>query len=87
MDLSHSQVEYLSNSTRREPPFEDFRVERSILIEKTERSDTTNLQYSIFNIQFRLARVGCYSYQATVLRRICYQAHIKYLIPEGQLNT
>jgi hypothetical protein len=27
-------------------------VERSILIEKTERSDTTNLQYSIFNIQF-----------------------------------
>jgi hypothetical protein len=27
-------------------------VERSILIEKTERSDTTNLQYSIVNIQF-----------------------------------
>jgi len=24
----------------------------SILIEKTERSDTTNLQYSIVNIQF-----------------------------------
>jgi len=30
----------------------------SILIEKTERSDTTNLQYSIVNIQFRLVRVG-----------------------------
>ncbi len=44
-------------------------VERSILIEKTERaysaemaikagSDTTNLQSSIVNIQFRLVRVG-----------------------------
>ena len=30
----------------------------SILIEKTERSDTTNLQSSIFNIQFQLVRVG-----------------------------
>ena len=29
----------------------------SIKIEKTERSDTTNLQYSIVNIQFRLVRV------------------------------
>jgi hypothetical protein len=46
-------------------------VERSILIEKTERSDTTNLQYSIANLQFpdkagftlrynRLVRVGIY---------------------------
>jgi hypothetical protein len=26
--------------------------------EKTERSDTTNLQSSIVNIQFRLVRVG-----------------------------
>jgi hypothetical protein len=26
--------------------------------EKIERSDTTNLQYSIYNIQFRLVRVG-----------------------------
>ncbi len=70
-DLCHSQVEYLRNSTRREPPFESLRVyrqglttgsndrvERSILIEKTERSDTTNLQSSIVNIQFRLVRVG-----------------------------
>jgi hypothetical protein len=32
----------------------------SILIEKTERSDTTNLQSSIVNIQFRLVRVGSY---------------------------
>ena len=30
----------------------------SIYIEKTERSDTTNLQYSIVNLQFRLVRVG-----------------------------
>jgi hypothetical protein len=30
----------------------------SIYIEKTERSDTTNLQSSIVNIQFRLVRVG-----------------------------
>ena len=48
-------------------------VERSILIEKTERayfaklatqakSDTTNLQFSIVNIQFRLVRVGIFSY-------------------------
>jgi len=28
-------------------PVESLRVERSILIEKTERSDTTNLQSSI----------------------------------------
>jgi hypothetical protein len=32
------------------------RVERSIQIEKTERSDTTNLHSSIFNLQFRLVR-------------------------------
>ena len=32
-------------------------VERSVSIEKTARSDTTNLQYSIVNIQFRLVRV------------------------------
>jgi hypothetical protein len=30
----------------------------STCIEKTEQSDTTNLQSSIVNIQFRLARVG-----------------------------
>ena len=40
-----------------------LRVERSILIEKTERSDTTNRQYSIVNSQFfRLVRIRlCYS--------------------------
>jgi len=31
-----------------------------IKIEKTERSDTTNLQSSIFNLQFRLVRVRLY---------------------------
>jgi hypothetical protein len=32
----------------------------STFIAKTERSDTTNLQSSIVNFQFRLARVGIY---------------------------
>ena len=45
-DLCHSQIEYFSlqlvDPTAR-------RGMLSILIEKTERSDTTNLQYSIFN--------------------------------------
>jgi hypothetical protein len=31
---------------------------QTILIKKTERSDTTNIQYSIVNIQFRLIRAG-----------------------------
>ncbi|CAB1068577.1 hypothetical protein D1AOALGA4SA_410 [Olavius algarvensis Delta 1 endosymbiont] len=35
-----------------------FCNEQLILIKKTERSDSTNLQYSIFNIQFRQGRVG-----------------------------
>ena len=54
-DLCHSQIEYLSlrlvDPTAR-------RGILSILIKKTERSDTTNRQYSIVNIQFfRLVRV------------------------------
>ena len=44
----------------------------SILIEKTERSDTTNLQASIFNIQFRLVRVGYYQISKLFPRRICH---------------
>jgi hypothetical protein len=54
-DLYHSQIEYFSlrlvDPTAR-------RGMLPILIEKTERSDTTNLQSSIVNIQFRLVRVG-----------------------------
>ncbi|CAB1078572.1 hypothetical protein D1AOALGA4SA_6309 [Olavius algarvensis Delta 1 endosymbiont] len=30
----------------------------SIKIKKIERSDSTNIQYSIFNLQFRLAGLG-----------------------------
>ena len=30
----------------------------SIYIEKTERSDTINLQSSVFNLHFRLIRIG-----------------------------
>ena len=49
-DLCHSQIEYLKIL--------------SILIEKTERSDTTNRQYSIVNIQFGsgLSGLGITSY-------------------------
>jgi hypothetical protein len=42
-DLCPIQVEYLSNSID--------------LIEKTERSDTANLQFSIANLQSHLVRV------------------------------
>jgi hypothetical protein len=30
-----------------------------ILLDKTKRSDTTNIQSSFFNLQSRFARVGC----------------------------
>ena len=43
-DLYHSQINILEML--------------SIYIEKTELSDTTNLQSSIFKIQFRLVGVG-----------------------------
>jgi hypothetical protein len=46
-DIFHNKLECLSNSTRREPRGRTIDLNR-----KTERSDTTNLQYSIVNIQF-----------------------------------
>jgi len=46
-DLCHSQIEYLRTAID--------------LNKKIERSDSTNIQFSIFNLQFRLARVGLYS--------------------------
>ena len=71
-DLCPSRIEYLMNSTRREPQGQmtgsNGRVEQSILIEKTERSDTTNLQSSIVNIQFRLVRVGVLAFGAIFFR-------------------
>jgi hypothetical protein len=54
-DIFHNKLECLSNSTRREPRGRTIDLNR-----KTERSDTTNLQYSIVNIQFRLVRVKVY---------------------------
>jgi len=57
-DLWHSQIEYLSNSIdinrkdRAKPP-----ARRGCSAYASE-SDTTNLQYSIVNIQFRLVQVG-----------------------------
>ena len=41
-DFCHIQILYWGNS----------------IDKKTERSDTTNLQFSIFNLQFRLVRFG-----------------------------
>jgi hypothetical protein len=54
-DLYYSQIEYFS--LRLVDPMAR-RGMLSTYIEKTERSDTTNLQSSIINIQFRLVRVG-----------------------------
>ncbi len=54
------------------------RVERSIIIEKTERSDTTNLHSSIFNIQFRLVRVGSYT---TVIKPGDNATHQRFIDP------
>jgi len=57
-DLCHSQIEYLRDSIdfnrkdRAKPP-----ARRGCGAYASE-SDTTNLQYSIVNIQFRLVRVG-----------------------------
>jgi hypothetical protein len=48
-DLYHDQINILAFGSDRNAI--DF-------MEKAERSDTTNLQSSIVNIQFRLVRVG-----------------------------
>ena len=48
----HSQIEYLSNSTRREPQG------RTIDFNKKDRAKRYH-KSSIFNLQFRLVRVGC----------------------------
>jgi hypothetical protein len=61
-DLCHSQIEYLSNAIdfnrkdRAKPPA------RKGCSAYASESDTTNLQSSIFNIQFRLVRFGKYQY-------------------------
>ena len=54
-DLCHSQIEYFSLWLA-DPTA--WRGMLSILIEKTERSDSTNLQSSIVNLKFRLVRIG-----------------------------
>ena len=60
-DLCHSQIEYLSNSTRREPRGRTIDFNRKDRAKPPARrgcsayaseSDTTNLQSSIVNIQF-----------------------------------
>ena len=68
--------------------FSDLQVyichSQTILIEKTERSDTTNIQYSIVNIQFGsgLAGLGfvCFE-QITIIWEMWFEA-LKYLFSQ-----
>ncbi len=59
-NLYQSQIEYLSNSTRREAPFESLRVERRGRMIDLNRKDRAKRyrKSSIFNLQFRLVQGG-----------------------------
>ena len=69
-DLCHSQIEYFRNAIdfnrkdRAKPP-----ARRGCSAYASE-SDTTNLQSSIVNLQFRLVRVGFYKPRLRQMTRV-----------------